>query len=182
MAFGSEKKCEDKESRYIRLLTANYVRIKSFIFSMLPNEADADDVMQDASITMWKKFDTYIPETDFAAWAVTIAKYKVMEFRRRNFSNSILVDNEVLELLAKDNLQVFERSQERTEKLMECVKELTAGDQDFIKLKYSQGLTLKKLASRFGLSVTSAFRNNARIHGLLQSCVQRKMRVEAGNV
>ncbi len=179
MTVGQEKSFEDKESRYIRLLTANHVRIKSFIFSLLSNEADAEDVMQDTSIVMWKKFDSYVPETDFTAWAVTIAKYKVMEFRRKNYSDGLMVDNQVLEILAKNNLDISEQTEERTEKLMECVKELQEVDRHFIQLKYSHGLTLKKLANRFGLSVTSAFRNNARIHGLLHSCVQRKMKVRA---
>ena len=179
MTFSPDDITEDKESRYIRLLTANHVRIKSFIFSMLPNEADADDVMQDASIIMWKKFDSYVPETDFTSWAVTIAKYKVLEFRRKNFSDGLMLDNTVLEMLAKDSLSVSEHTQERTEKLMECVKELTDVDRDFIQQKYSYGLTLKKLAGRFGLSISSAFRNNARIHGLLHGCVQRKMKVGA---
>ena len=179
MTFRTDTKHDDKESSYIRLLTANYVRIKSFIYSMLPNEADADDVMQEASIIMWKKFDSYVPNTDFTAWAVTIAKYKVLEFRRKNYSDNVMLDSQVLELLAKDNLNIFEQAEERTEILMECVNSLPEGDRDFIKLKYSHGLTLKKLANSFGLSVTSAFRNSARIHGLLQSCVQRKMKVRA---
>lgn len=73
------KNLKVKENQYIRLLSAHYVRIKSFIFTMLPNESDADDVMQETSITLWKKFNDFQSGTDFVAWPVTIAKYKALE-------------------------------------------------------------------------------------------------------
>lgn len=168
-----------REENFIRLLSANYIRIKSFIFCQLPNESDVEDVMQETSVTLWNKFEDYQSGTDFVAWAVTIAKYKVMEFRRRNRHNPFLLDDDVLELLNGENPSNFDNTEERTQALASCVKKLPRSDQEFIKLKYSDGFTLKKLAHRFGLSIATAYRNLARIHGLLIECVRREIGVGA---
>ncbi len=167
----------EKEKQYIGLLAAHYVRIKSFIFSMLPNESDADDVMQETSITLWEKFDAFEQGTDFVAWAVTIAKYKVLEFRRKNQSNPLMLDTRVLELLEKENQSFYDQTEEKTQALNQCVQKLSGKDRNFLKLKYSHGFTLSKLSQRFGFSVTSAYRNDARIHGLLLYCIRRLLRL-----
>ena len=51
--------------------------------ALVPNVFDADEVFQDTSITLWKKFDQYRPDLDFRAWACRIAYYKVLKLRDR---------------------------------------------------------------------------------------------------
>ncbi len=169
----SNQNQKNKEKLYIRLLSAHYVRIKSFIFTLLPNESDADDVMQETSITLWDKFDGFEPGTDFVAWAVTIAKFKVLEFRRANMHKMLILDDRVLELLEQENQTLFDKSDEKTQALLHCVQKLSSHDQAFLKLRYSQNLTLQKLAKRLGSSVTSTYRHSARVHGLLLECMRR---------
>ena len=171
----SDKTLKDRNNLYIQLLTAHFVRIKSFIFTMLPNESDADDVMQETSITLWNKFNDFQQGTDFVVWAITIAKFKVLEFRRKNKHNPIMLDVRVMELLEKENQNAFGQTEQKTHALVQCIQKLSSEDQDFLKLKYSQRFTLKEVAQRFGYSVTSMYRNFARIHGLLLSCIQRAL-------
>ncbi|MGE4286052.1 MAG: sigma factor-like helix-turn-helix DNA-binding protein, partial [Phycisphaerae bacterium] len=105
--------------------------------------------------------------------------YKVMEFRRKNKHNPFLLDDDVLELLDRENISNFDNTEDRTQALASCVKKLPRSDQEFVKLKYADGFTLKKLAQRCGLSIATAYRNLARIHGLLIECVRRDLGVGA---
>jgi len=166
-----------REEKCIRLLSMHYVQIKSFIFCMIPNASDVDDVMQETSVFLWHRFDDYQPGTDFVAWAVTIAKYKVLEFRRKNQHNPIMLDKNVLELLEKEDTSLFDNTEERTQALVHCLKKLSGQDQEFLKLKYAEGFTLKRLAQRFGLSITSTYRNSGRIHSLLLGCIHQALGV-----
>lgn len=175
MQYSENKK---KEQECVRLLSAHYVQIKSFIFCMLPNASDVDDVMQETSVAIWSKSNDYELGTDFVAWAVTIAKYKVFEFRRKNHHNLIALNDNVLDLLEKENTSLLSNTKERTQALMQCIKKLSSQDQEFIKLKYAEGFTLKKLAQRFGYSVSSIYRNSTRIHGLLLGCIHRIIKQE----
>lgn len=162
-----------KKDQFVPLLVANYVRIKSFIFTMLPNGTDADDVMQETCVTLWNKFDDFQLDTDFVRWAVTVAKYKVFEFRRKNSHNPVMLDTRVLEQLERENQNLFDKTEETTDALTQCIQKLSSKDRNFIQLRYANSLTLKKMAQRLGFSVTSVHRNSARIHGLLFGCIRR---------
>ena len=133
----NKQKCDSviQEKTFITLFAANSSRINSFIFCMVPNESDAEDILQETTITMWEKYDTYQQGTDFVAWAVTIAKYKILEFRRKNKAKNLLLDDAVLTLLEEDSRNLFDDTEQRTRALRQCVQKLPKKDRDFIKLK-----------------------------------------------
>lgn len=164
---------ENREVTFVSLYAANSSRINSFIFCMVPNESDAEDIMQETTITLWEKFNTFTYGTDFAAWAVTIAKYKIYEFRRKNKAKHLLLDETVLDMLEKDGQHLFDDTEQRTRAIRQCIRKLPKNDRDFIKLKYSQGLNAKKISHRIGMSIAAVYRVNARLHAVLLGCIQR---------
>ena len=64
-----------------RLLLENRHRMYGYIFSLVRNRADAEDLLQETSITLWEKFDQFDPETDFIPWAFRVALWKVKNFQ-----------------------------------------------------------------------------------------------------
>ena len=51
--------------RFITQLNAAHGRLLGFLRVMLGNSADAEDVLQRASMTMWRKFAEFDPTLDF---------------------------------------------------------------------------------------------------------------------
>ena len=47
----------DKNRLFLRLFLQNQRRLYAYILTLLPNRADADDVLQETSLVMWDKFD-----------------------------------------------------------------------------------------------------------------------------
>ena len=60
--------------------------LKRYILSLVPDFADADDVLQQVFLTVSDKADDYELETNFMAWARTISRYKIMNYWRRQKS------------------------------------------------------------------------------------------------
>jgi len=58
------------------------MRIKGFVFALLPDFALADDVVQETFLTITRKAHTFELGTDFMKWACSIARFKAMEARR----------------------------------------------------------------------------------------------------
>ena len=54
----------------------------AYILSLLPNREDANDVLQDANLVMWRRSDEFVEGTNFLAWAYQIARYKVLAHHR----------------------------------------------------------------------------------------------------
>lgn len=174
-----EKETENSRAEcFMNLLAANYYRINAFVLSLVPNDADAADVMQETIVLMWKKFESFTLGTDFVAWAVTVAKYQVYNFRKTKQRSTVQLSDEALEIIAAQSKQVIGESDERIHALKECIKKLDHHDKQFIKLRYTEGVTTKMLASRIGKSIHAVYRNGARINGLLLRCIQRTLRTE----
>jgi len=76
------KNRDQQDGVFMGLLVSNQRCIWAFILSLIPSKVDAEDVLQETLLEMWRKFDTFEIGTDFVAWGVTVAKYKVFEFRK----------------------------------------------------------------------------------------------------
>src|SRR5437660_3476002 len=68
---------------FLRLFLQNERKVYAYILALLPNRADADDVLQEASLAMWDRFDAAAPPDDFLAWARRVAYYKVLDFHKK---------------------------------------------------------------------------------------------------
>jgi len=60
---------EERVKDFMRLFTSNEPRLRAFAMSLIPNWADAEDVMQQANLVLWSKFEQFELGTDFYAWA-----------------------------------------------------------------------------------------------------------------
>ena len=75
---------QDRENRFTEQLRRNHRQLFGYIYGLLRNYGDAQDVFQQTSLTLWEKFDEYRPGTSFASWACSIARFKALNFLRRH--------------------------------------------------------------------------------------------------
>ena len=129
--------------------------------------------MQETSITMWKKFDTFEKGTDFFAWGVQIARYKILDFRKRQNSQEVLLNEKTL--VALDALEQKRKGPlpESVDNLKQCVDKLPAQLQELMFLRYGQGVPAKSIARRTGKSVNYVYKMLARMQDLLVACMRR---------
>ncbi|HDS83717.1 MAG TPA: sigma-70 family RNA polymerase sigma factor [Phycisphaerales bacterium] len=167
----------DKAS-FVDLLMANYYRIHAFVLSMVPNDTDADDIMQETAMLMWKNFDQFQAGTNFVAWAVTIAKFQVMKYHKQIRRSRLVLSEKTYDLLIEDNKGLESGIQDRFRALRKCIQSLPRKDQNFIELRYSRGATAKSVAQTIGASVGAVYRYGARLNDLLLRCIRQKLAVD----
>ncbi len=66
--------------------------VVNFIFRMLGNAQDADDVAQDVFVRVYQNLDTYRPETKFSTWLFALARNAAIDrirWRSRHRTESI---------------------------------------------------------------------------------------------
>lgn len=66
--------------------------IVNFVFRMLGNAADADDVGQEVFVRVYQNLDTYRPETKFSTWLFALARHAAinrLRWRARHPTESI---------------------------------------------------------------------------------------------
>src|SRR5262245_21223687 len=96
---------------FLRLFLQNERRLYAYILTLLPNRADADDVLQEVSIVMWDKFYERHPPDYFVAWGCRIAYFKVLDFRKKQQRGRVLFSQETLERLAETAVELADALQ-----------------------------------------------------------------------
>ena len=90
----------DRTELFVQLLTQYQQRVHLFILSLVPHRADADEILQETNLVLWRKFEEFRPGSDFRAWAFQVAYNKVKAFRERRGRDRLRFGQEVMDRLA----------------------------------------------------------------------------------
>ena len=102
-ATGGEPFDAARHEEFLRLYSTYQRNVYAYIATLLPNADDVDEVLQETSIVLWKKFSTYQTDADFGRWACGVAHYEVLRFRRSK-PQIKLIDEQVLEQIAEQQI------------------------------------------------------------------------------
>jgi RNA polymerase sigma-70 factor, ECF subfamily len=168
----------DIQQAFTALVREHGRSIYGHIRTLVPHCADADDVFQETSRTLWEKFDQYHCNTDFRAWACRIAYYKVLQYRGRIFRSKLVFSPELLDLLGEEAVVMSDQLDVRREALSRCRDKLIPRHQDLLERYYRDGATVRRIASHLNRSVDYVYRTVRQIHDLLHDCVTKTIREE----
>ncbi|MDF1814031.1 MAG: sigma-70 family RNA polymerase sigma factor [Verrucomicrobiales bacterium] len=169
---------QDKVETFTRLLIANRGRLFGFIFTMVHDRTATEEILQEASTVLWKKFDQFEPGTDFGAWAMKISRYSVFEWRRRQAKLPLPMDDELLESLSEKALEISCESEAQLEALDSCLKKLNSRDRDLIRSRYDTEDSVAEIAKAGGKSRVAVYKVLNRIHRDLLSCMENESKEE----
>lgn len=169
---------DKKTDSFLKLLIPNQKRIFSYIVTLIPNYADAEDVMQEVAGVLLKKYSDYTPNTDFVAWALTITKFKVYEYYKTKKREKQRLSNETIRILDKESSSQSSDFDSNLEAVKKCIAKLNANDYDLIQMRYELDQNVKNISARFGRSMQSIYRNLSRVHNILLRCIHRQLHEE----
>jgi RNA polymerase sigma-70 factor (ECF subfamily) len=160
---------------YVSLLSMNYQRIYNFILMLVASHNNADDIMQETTLAMFEKFNSFEKGSDFLAWAKTIAKYKTLEFLKTQKKDKVVFNQKIVDLIDQDSQKHQTKQEEWIEALRKCVSLLPKSDRQLLHIRYYENERIPAIAGRVGCSFQRIYRNMARINGVLVRCVRQKI-------
>ncbi len=163
---------------FVRLFSLYTNSIYSYIHLLVPIHADAEDVFQETSRTLWQKYSEYQPGPDvtFRAWALRIAQLEVLRYRQRQGRRGRLFSDQLQAALDNAAALTIEALQPRFEVLDDCYQRLPEDDRRLIDARYRRGSSVETLAGELDRSVHSVYRALRRIHQSLFECMSRALR------
>ena len=165
----------DKHEAYVRLLNNSRRRLLGYLLSLLGNWHDAEDVLQRASMTMWRRFETFEPGTDFMAWASTVAFYEAKNFQRVAARSRLHFDDELLNTLAAERLDDLWHLDERFDALEHCVGKLDLANRKLVEAVYGNDADIVALAAQVGRAPQTLYNRLNVIRLALADCVERRI-------
>ena len=167
-----------KVERFAQLLATCQRRVFLFALGIVHNAADAEEVLQETNLVLWRKFDQYQPGTDFGRWACRIAHYEALKFRQRRTQKERLFSDDFIETLAAEAEKSLESIDSRRDALQRCLGKLKQPDRQLVMCRYQQGATTRAVAETLGRSVQGTRKALYRIRTALLACIERTLAIE----
>lgn len=164
--------------RFVGLFVQHQAAIHSFILTMLPSVVDSEEVLQESSMTMWKKFDQFEPNTNFRNWAFQIARYTTFNYVRRLGRDRHLFNESMMKQLADYAEENNEMMEHRRRVLRQCISKLENKDNEVLANCYSENATIAAYAEEIGKTANAVTKQLGRIRRSLLKCVRRTLGLE----
>jgi RNA polymerase sigma-70 factor, ECF subfamily len=170
------------DERFAELLRVHHTQLFGYLWALVHDVNDAEDLYQQTSIVLWKKFGEYREGTSFFSWALAAARYEILNFqrvrkRRLQFNAELQTRlSKVFDELDTSLLQV------RLEALHDCRERLGEEDRNLLEACYGSNLSFRETAAQLGRSPKSVYNALVRIRAVLLRCIENRLtRQEKGS-
>jgi RNA polymerase sigma-70 factor, ECF subfamily len=161
--------------QFAALWTAAQPTISAFIRTLIPQYQQADEVLQRVAVTLVRKFEQYDPSRPFGAWAIGVAKYEVLYYRRERATDKHLFCDDLVEQIAGRYELFVDEIDPIRESLRYCLDELKGRSRRVIELRYRRGLRSKAIAEEMTLSSGAVRMLLCRVREKLRYCIERRI-------
>lgn len=156
----------------VQLLTGVQQQVTRYVRTLVPNRADAEEVLQETNLYIWRHADEFELGTNFAAWACRIAYYQVLTFRKRQTRSRLYFSDALVEQLAQSAIPTPSTNSD-AEALDLCMAKLSDQDRALMNLRYEPGATVESISQQVGRSTKAIYNALGRIRTWLLECIQR---------
>lgn len=165
----------DSAEEFVFLLARHERLLGAYVMTMVPHPQDADDILQEAKVVMWRSFAKFQPGTNFGAWARKVAFHQVLAYRKRKHRDRLDFSEDFLRTVADEAEASADRLEQRERLLHDCVGKLPADHRDALHLRYHEGLSLEDMAARLDRTVGALYRLLSRVRQTLHECVTKSL-------
>ncbi|MGE9267842.1 MAG: sigma-70 family RNA polymerase sigma factor [Verrucomicrobiales bacterium] len=165
----------DPNRDFVSLLAKHDRALTLYVYSLVPRQSDADDILQQSKLTMWENFAKFTPGTNFLAWSRKIAFHKILNYRRKSKNTPIPLENDVLEQLGESVAALSEHETARREALESCLHRLKKDHRRLIILRYHEDSDIEELAEKFDSTPTAIYRSLSRLRMNLADCIRQRL-------
>ena len=164
---------------FVALLTNSQRKLHAYIFSLVWNPADADDVLQETNIVLLKKAAEYDSSRDFLPWALAIARFQALAGLKRRQRLRFVFDDALATCLADDAAREDPVFEARRLALATCLQKLPPAHRDLLLRRYEPKAVVGDMAATLGLSLKALSDRLRRIREKLLHCIVRTLAEEA---
>ena len=142
--------------------------------AIVPRTADAQEILQETAIALWKQIDRYDPAQPFTPWACRFAANKAKEHLRDQGRWKGFLDDEIAAALLARRNQLAPELDRRVGPLHECLSELPEKNRAVIRKYYFDQASIEETAEEVGRSIDAVYKSLQRIRSALMRCINGK--------
>lgn len=163
------------DEQFVALMTGWQPSLFSFIFSLIPDQQRAEDILQESNLVLWRKRDEYEPGTSFISWACQVAYFNVLAFRRKMARDRHKFDDSVFDYLAQRQIERADELEDRRHALRQCMEKLPGPQRELIAERYEPKASVQAMAVGRGMSEGALSQALYRIRAALLDCIEKTL-------
>lgn len=160
---------------FVSLFARHDRGVYKYILTLVIDPDVAQEVFQEASVTLWQKFGEFQPGSNFFAWACRVAYFEVLKYRQTHRRDRLRFNNALLETLAEERVASEGVLQARRRALAGCLQKLSTRDRALIEHRYAGSQTVLEIARQTGRPANTLYKALERIRRALMHCIERQV-------
>ena len=166
--------------RLTRLWLEAEPAVRAFVGASVRGFHDAEDVVQQVALTVARRFDEFDASRPFLAWALWLAKSRIIDHYRQQARQRRLFSEELLDRLAAALVSQQTEMPARQAALEHCLERLPEKSRRLLTLRYAEDASVAELATAVQSTAGAVRVTLFRIRDLLSQCIEKQLAKEAG--
>jgi RNA polymerase sigma-70 factor, ECF subfamily len=166
---------DESDEDFVGKLTSCQSALQVYIIGVTPCRGDADDVLQEVNLALWRKRRQYKPDHDFLRWAFGFAMVEVRNFKAKAARTRVWFSDAALDALTVDWPRDAAFAEDRREALVACLQKLAMREREVVAAFYGRGARADEIAGELGAPLSRIYKTLTRARNLLRGCVERTL-------
>jgi RNA polymerase sigma-70 factor (ECF subfamily) len=163
----------ETQAKFLRLFLSSERELFRYVAALVPNLADAEEIVQQAVVALWGKFDQYDDALPFAPWACRFALNVAKQWAARRQKWQALLADGLAEELTRRREELRPQFEARIRHLDGCLEKLPAEQRGIVEGYYFRRESVEAIAGRARRSVDAVYKGLQRIRAALRGCIER---------
>ena len=165
------------EEQFIRLFVKHESELRGFAATLLLNSADAEDLVQEACISMWRKIDTLEHEKAYRSWAYSYVRLMALNRMRKQQRSPLVFSEELVNRMADEAEEETDLASAEHGALRHCLTNLGEKQKELIARYYaSSKTTVAEVSEQLGRPIAGVYKALERTRESLRACIETRLK------
>ena len=166
------------QEQFLSLFLRSEREIFRYVAALIPNVADAEDIVQQTAVSLWEKFEAYDPALPFTPWACRFALNKARQWIERRQRWQTLLEGGLAEELMRRRDELRPELEAHLKHLEGCLGKLPKAQRTLVEEYYYHRANVERLSEEAGRTVAATYKALQRIRESLLVCVESAAKAE----
>jgi RNA polymerase sigma-70 factor (ECF subfamily) len=149
--------------------------VTAYVFAAIQRFQDAEDVVQQVALTAARRFEEYDDSRPFVAWALWLAKSRIIDFYRVQGRQKLVFSEALLDQTAARLVDRQEADHAGAVALEKCIEKLPSKSRRLLDLRYVEDASMEVIAELVNSTAGSVRVMLFRIRNLLADCIKSEL-------
>lgn len=169
------------QERFLALFLASEREVYRYVCAIAPAREDADEIMQQTAVELWRKFDQFDLTRPFTPLACRFALNVAKQWLDRKRRWRHLLADGLAERIADRHEQVQPLLHDRLKHLDDCLGKLPPRQRSIIDGYYFHKRSVDQVAAEAGRTIDAVYKAMQRIRQALHDCIEQAERLEGAS-